>query len=143
MYTEKANRQRMIIELLERELIPNQEELRKQLQKRGLDITQATVSRDLRELGVVKLVSGEGAYRYAMPAVSSRTPLVRCQVSGNLVVLRTKAGLAPAVAYQIDAMDLPEVLGTVAGEDTLLAVVAEGYDPVQVKEKLRRLISER
>ena len=67
----------------------------------------------------------------------------RPEVSGNLVVFRTKAGLAPAVAYQIDAMDLPEVLGTVAGEDTLLAVVAEGYNPVQVKEKLRRLISER
>jgi transcriptional regulator of arginine metabolism len=143
MYTEKVNRQQLIIELLERELIPNQEELRKQLQKRGLEVTQATVSRDLRELGVVKRVSGEGAYRYAMPAVSRRTPLVRCQVSGNLVVFRTKAGLAPAVAYQIDAMDLPEVLGTVAGEDTLLAVVAEGYNPVQVKEKLRRLVSER
>jgi transcriptional regulator of arginine metabolism len=143
MYTEKVNRQQMIMELLERELIPNQEELRKQLKKRGLDVTQATVSRDLRELGVVKRVSGEGSYRYAMPSLTRRTPLVRCQVSGNLVVFRTKAGLAPAVAYQIDAMDLPEVLGTVAGEDTLLAVVAEGYNPVQVKEKLRRLISER
>jgi len=143
MHTDKANRQQTIMELLEREVIPNQEELRKQLGKKGLDVTQATLSRDLRELGVVKRVTGEGLYRYSRPAVSRGAPLVRCQVSGNLVVFRTKAGLAPAVAYQIDAMDLPEVLGTVAGEDTLLAVVAEGYDPVQVKEKLRRLVSER
>ena len=83
MHTEKANRQQTIMELLERELIPNQEELRKMLKKKGLEVTQATLSRDLRELGVVKRVTGEGSYRYSRPSGSGGAPLVRCQVSGN------------------------------------------------------------
>jgi len=143
MHAEKASRQQLIMDLLELELISSQGELCKRLKKKGLDVTQATVSRDLRELGVVKQVTGDGSYRYSKPAIVRGTTLLRCQVSGNLVVFRTRAGLAPAIAYQIDAMDLPEVLGTVAGEDTLLAVVAEGFNPAQVKEKLRRLVLER
>jgi transcriptional regulator of arginine metabolism len=143
MKTDKALRQQTIMELLEREIVPNQDELRKKLKEKGLSVTQATLSRDLRELGVVKRVNSEGLYRYSRPGARRSTPLVRCESSGNLVVLRTKAGLAPAVAYQIDALDLPEILGTVAGEDTLFAVVAEGFETSVIREKLRRLVSER
>ena len=106
----------------------------------GLKVTQATLSRDLKELGVVKTVTEDGAYKYttSQPVSPGSTPVLRCQLSGNLLVLKTQAGLAAAVAYRIDAMGLPEILGTVAGEDTLLVVLAETARFRQIREEVCR-----
>ena len=132
----KKLRQDAIVRILETETVSSQKSLRKVLMVKGLSVTQATLSRDLKELGVIKTVDDEGGYKYAFRE-NRRAPLFRsCEVSGNLLVVRTDAGMAPAVAYRIDEMDLAGVLGTVAGEDTLLAVVADGHDARQVKREL-------
>lgn len=135
---DKINRQREILFLLEREAIASQGDLQIVLQKRGFNVTQATLSRDLKQLGVVKQVTSDGLYKYAVAEAVAEIPVRRCEVSGNLVVIKTEAGLAAAVAYKIDAMKLSGVLGTVAGEDTLMVVVAEGADAGTVRDKLWR-----
>jgi transcriptional regulator of arginine metabolism len=125
MQPDKARRHQAILDLIRREAISSQTDLRDELAEQGFDVTQATLSRDLRELGVIKQMGPRGMYKYAMPDHSGSSPIVSCRASGNLVVLRTDVGLAPRVAYQVDALQLPEVLGTVAGEDTLLVVIDE------------------
>lgn len=125
MQPDKARRHQAILDLIRREAIASQTDLREELLELGFDVTQATLSRDLRELGVVKQMGPRGMYNYAMPGHSPSSPIVSCRVSGNLMVLRTDVGLAPRVAYQVDALQLAEVLGTVAGEDTLLVVIDE------------------
>lgn len=125
MQVEKARRHQAILDLIRREVIASQTDLRDELSKLGFEVTQATLSRDLRELGVVKQAGPRGLYKYAVPERAGASPVVSCRVSGNIVVLRTDVGLAPRVAYQVDALQLSEVLGTVAGEDTLLVVIDE------------------
>ena len=136
----KDLRQRAILELIGREDISSQETLRKRLTKFGFRATQATLSRDLRELNVVKTSADRGSYKYTILDNWSGLPILGCEVSGNLLVLRTEAGMAPAVAYKVDGLELPEILGTVAGEDTLLVVVAEQRDTRKVKKELWRRI---
>ena len=132
----KKLRQDAIVRILETETVSSQKSLRKALIVKGLSVTQATLSRDLKELGVIKTVDDEGGYKYAFRENRSAPLFWSCEVSGNLLVVRTEAGMAPAVAYRIDEMGLAGVLGTVAGEDTLLAVVADGHDACQVKREL-------
>ncbi len=133
---DKRERQRQIVQLLQSERISSQEELRGKLEGLGVKVTQATLSRDLKELNVVKTVTEQGRYKYAILESWVGLPIRLCEVSGNLLVVHTDAGMAPAVAYKIDELELAGVLGTVAGEDTLLAVVAEGYDARRVRKQL-------
>ena len=118
--------QQAILNLIGRENVGSQELLRMKLKKLGFNTTQATLSRDLKELNVIKTASDGGTYKYTVLDVWKGLPVRRCEVSGNLVVFRTDTGMAPALAYKIDGLDLASILGTVAGEDTLLVVVAEG-----------------
>ncbi|HLV02874.1 MAG TPA: arginine repressor [Acidobacteriota bacterium] len=138
---EKERRHRAIINLLNREVLSSQEKLRKRLRDFGFGVTQATLSRDLKELGVVKTVTRDGSYKYtsAPPGGSS---VLSCEASGNLIVLKTEPGMAPAVAYRVDAMNLSAILGTVAGEDTLLVIVSEEYNAKEVRNELWRRIKE-
>jgi transcriptional regulator of arginine metabolism len=133
---DKRERQQVILRLIESERISSQERLRKKLVKLGFAVTQATLSRDLRELNVVKSATDDGAYKYTVMDSWMGLPIRQCEASGNLLVVRTDAGMAPAVAYRIDELEIPGVLGTVAGEDTLLVVVAEGYDARGVRREL-------
>ena len=139
---EKEQRQRAIINLLNREILSSQEELRQKLDDIGFGVTQATLSRDLKELGVVKTVTHDGAYKYAPTNLGGGASVLSCQASGNLIVLRTEPGMAPAVAYRVDAMNFSAILGTVAGEDTLLVIVSEGYNAKEVRDQLWRRIKE-
>lgn len=134
MNAEKNRRHGAILNAIAREAISNQEDLRRRLEEAGFAVTQATLSRDLKELGVVKRVTRTGIYRYAAPDRFAGLPILGCSASGNLLVLKTEIGSAPRVAYQVDALHMPEVLGTVAGEDTLLVVIAEGFRPAEVAE---------
>ncbi len=136
MNIKKSQRQQEILKLLQGEHISNQEQLRGKLSRFGFTVTQATLSRDLKELNAVKTTSDHGSYKYTTLENWQGLPISSCQVSGNLLVFRTQAGMAPAVAYQIDELAFPAVVGTVAGEDTLLAVVAEGYDARKVRMEL-------
>ena len=136
----KMGRHRTILEVIGQESISNQETLRKILDKSGFSVTQATLSRDLKELSVVKTPTGDGRYKYTQLDRSPDLPVRSCQASGNLLVMHTEAGMAGAVAYRIDELGLKEIVGTVAGEDTLLAVVAEGCDAQKVREDLCRRV---
>ena len=136
MQADKARRHQAILDLVRREAIANQTDLGEELSRLGFGATQATLSRDLRELGIVKQIGPRGVYKYAVPEHSGASPIVSSRVSGNILVLRTDVGLAPRVAYQVDALQLPEVLGTVAGEDTLLVVI----DEEAPREKVSRAI---
>ena len=139
---DKEKRQRTILDLLNFQDISSQTKLRNSLKKLGFNVTQATLSRDLRELNVVKRTSRNGQYKYTIPENRKEFSVLRCEVSGNLLVLQTEPGLAPAVAYKVDGLNLDSILGTVAGENTLLAVVAEGYDAREVRKELWRSIQE-
>lgn len=127
--------------------VGNQEELRRLLARRGHAVTQATLSRDLRDLGLVKTAEG---YAFAEedrnPPLPSVEKLVQAFVydattAQNLVVLRTSAGSAQPVAAAIDAEDWPEVVGTVGGDDTILVISPDKHQAEKLVDRLQRLIA--
>lgn len=130
----KAYRQSLVVELVDREAITSQEQLRERLLARGIDVTQATLSRDIRDLGLVKRTS-DGAYRRSSPGESTsaidHTAALRRTVANSLkrfdlvqqlVVLRTESAQAHPLAEAIDRAQLPEVVGTIGGENTILVI---------------------
>jgi transcriptional regulator of arginine metabolism len=132
-------RRRLIHGILHAERIHSQEELLKRLVKEGVDVTQATLSRDLKFLSVSRVPDGAGEYFYTVdpPQEPAQDPFIRddlrreilsIQFSGNLAVVKTKTGHAPGIAYGIDVLKLKDVMGTVGGDDTLLVVLKEGAD---------------
>jgi transcriptional regulator of arginine metabolism len=145
----KRQRQAVIRELVEREAITSQEQLRARLRERGIDATQATLSRDIRELGFVKRTA-DGAYRSPGSAANGesangRPALARAtaeylrsqEVVQHMIVLKTDPGQAQTLAIAIDRASLPEIVGTIGGDDTILVIcrtadaasgVAETFD---------------
>jgi transcriptional regulator of arginine metabolism len=141
--TSRTARHRRIVELLETRRVRSQAELVRLLAGDGVAVTQTTLSRDLDELGAVKIRDGEGDLVYAVPAEGGDpTPrlapangegtgrlnrlaaelLVSADASGNLVVLRTPPGAAQFLASAVDRAGLPDVIGTIAGDDTVLMI---------------------
>jgi transcriptional regulator of arginine metabolism len=132
----KSRRQAIILELVDREPLQSQELLRKKLQQRGFETTQATISRDIKELGLVKR-AGDGAYQRSGAETSNpetaMTALERAAAAflrnvervQQLVVIRTGRGQAQALAEAIDRAQLPEEVGSIAGDDTIL-IIARG-----------------
>ena len=131
----KTRRQTLILELVDHEQITSQDTLQRLLKTRGVAATQATISRDLKDLGLVKR-AGDGAYgRPGQDAASPETTMANLQRVAvrslsraarveQLVVLRTPPGEAQHLALAIDRADLPEVVGTIAGDDTVLVITA-------------------
>ena len=145
----KQERQRLILELVEQEVVSSQEELRQLLMARGCDVTQATLSRDLRDLGLVRVNTTEGL-RYVAPQalVEDESPDLQVmlpqffgRISGvnELSVLHTLPGGAQPIAEAIDAEDWDEVLGTIGGENTILIVCRSAADRQAVEERILRL----
>ena len=148
MTAAKQQRQRLIADWLRQHRIGSQEELVARLDLAGVPATQATVSRDLDELGAVR-VRGGGAMHYRLPEQlesgnrNRLDPLLADWVTdittaGNLIVLKTPPGSANLVANAIDAAGLPEVAGTIAGDDTIFLALVDGAVPGAVAEGLRR-----
>ena len=150
--TTKQQRQHAIGQLLDRNQVTSQPQLVDLLVAQGISATQATVSRDLEELGAVKVRVPGGETVYAIPEMAPdrlapETHLRRVMGewvaevthSGNLVVVRTPPGCAHVVASALDRSGLPEVLGTVAGDDTMLVVAAESVGGAKLAAKLREL----
>jgi transcriptional regulator of arginine metabolism len=148
----KNQRQHLVTKLLSQHAVASQEQLVALLADEGVTATQATVSRDLDDLGAIKVRAGAGETVYAIPELpkDQRAPedhlrrtfsdwVVEVASSGNLVVLRTPPGTANVVGSALDRSGLPEVIGTVAGDDTLFVVVAEGLTGAQVADQLREL----
>jgi len=126
----KLSRQNLILELVQQETVANQEQLRKLLLRQGFDVTQATLSRDINELSLVKTHAGYSIRRgeaQAEPAYHSAGRLVRefvveVREAQNLLVVKTATGSAQPVAAVLDAEGWPEIVGTVAGDDTILVI---------------------
>lgn len=137
----RQQRQRLVRELVTRHVVASQSELVALLAEHGVVATQATVSRDLDELGITKVRGADGATFYALPAPAGLPQTLRqfvlsVDASGNLAVVRTPPGHAAAVASAIDAADLPGVLATLQGDDTLLVVAVEGTSGRAVADQL-------
>ncbi len=149
---QKARRQARIMQLVGQRVIDTQEELAVRLQAEGFPVTQATVSRDIRELRLVKVPTGDGRYRYApadppVPTVVLSERLLRLfaecvtglEASENIVVLATLSGTAQGVAEAVDALRAPEVIGTLAGERTVFVVIKPKRAVPRFLERMRRL----
>lgn len=158
----RSARLSVIMDLLTDNKIGNQEELSRLLADRGFDVTQATLSRDLRTLKIVKTVADDGSYRYVAKhepdsdissflrkETASLPQALSIDVSGNIVVIKTRNGYASGLAYDIDLLRSEHVLGTIPGADTVFVVVNENSSradifnlfrdimPVEVMEKSR------
>src|SRR6195256_3103749 len=143
----KARRQALILELIDRDALHSQEQLRRRLRQRGFDATQATISRDIADLGLVKR-SGDGAYqRPGLEATSpelARTTLERATAGflrrvervQQLVVLRTGRGQAQALAEALDRDQLTETVGTIAGDDTILVIARNSKRAAALAKRL-------
>ena len=147
----KNVRQVAILDIIEKNSIETQEELAQQLRERGIQVTQATVSRDIKELRLVKVLTSEGGYRYAT-AESGGTGLVdrfrrmlsECLLSvaasDNLVVVKTLNGSASAAAEAMDNLHWPDILGTLAGDNTIFLVIRSDAVVPKIVDQLRSMI---
>ncbi|MDU4960432.1 MAG: arginine repressor [Sporomusaceae bacterium] len=148
----KLLRHGKVKEIVETSIVETQEDLAEALRRHGIDVTQATVSRDIKELMLIKVPVGDGRYRYAFPqeqtvvispARMERTfqdSVVGIDYSQNLIVLKTMPGTAQAVAFTIDYVKWPEIIGTVAGDDTILVVVKPMEAVATVIAKFKALL---
>lgn len=134
----------------------SQEEVLTALKREGFNLTQATLSRDLKQLKVAKAASMNGKYVYVLPNETMykriSTPASAAEMlkthgvlsvnySGNMAVVKTRPGYASAIAYNIDNSDLPEVLGTIAGDDTIFLVIRQGVPLSAISERLTRMLN--
>jgi len=145
----KAKRQMKIIELVSNNVITSQEELCRLLADEGIKVTQATISRDIKEMHLVRVPSGDGRYRYSlMPGDHTlvykerfnrlfKDCCVSMEKSGNIIIVKSISGTGPAVGEAIDGMNLEGIAGSVAGDNSVMLVVREGHDPSEVLEILR------
>ncbi len=147
----KTRRQVKILELIKKHDIETQEELTDFLQKEGVQVTQATVSRDIRELKLTKVPMGDGRQKYAVVADSGeelsgkyrrvfRDCFLSMDMAQNILVIRTLPGMAMAAAAALDAMELREIVGCIAGDDTIMCAVRSVDDTVLVMEHLKKVV---
>ena len=147
----KYKRHNKIIEIITEYDIDTQDELISRLRESGFDVTQATVSRDLKELKLTKVQTARGTYRYAIGQVRQSVGSVKLnnamadsitevKYSLNNVVIKTYPGLAAAVAFAVDTLNMPSILGCVAGDDTVIIVTATESASAELSEKITELM---
>lgn len=148
----KQKRHNTILSLISSKVIETQKELTDELTSLGFKVTQATVSRDIKDLQIMKRQTGDGRYRYTQGAdlnpikggariktiFSNSVVSIDCAL--NQIVIKTLSGMAQAAAITIEGMERPEVLGTIGGDDTVLVVVRSEKEAKLLAEKLKELI---
>lgn len=150
----KIERQAKILELIVKNEIGTQEELTARLEDAGFNATQATVSRDIREMKLTKIADGAGKLRYVAYKTTEEDmneKYIRIFLDGfmsmdnaqNILVVKTVSGMAMAVAAALDHMDFPEIVGSIAGDDTIMCAVRTVDDTVSLMGKLKRIIDNR
>ena len=150
----KKGRQEKILELIAKYEVETQDELMELLSGEGYAVTQATVSRDIRDLDLIKVALPGGSYKYVASGVSKRVktqagPLsqavadtvISVTCAQNIVVLKTAAGMAQAVAIVIDRMPDNAIIGSVAGDDTIIVVVSDSETALEVASRLKKLLA--
>lgn len=147
----KTQRQNKILEIIGKYEVETQDDLINMLAREGFTVTQATISRDIRELKLSKVLTGRGTYRYIQGGhktidvnVKFNNALVdsiqRVDYANNIIVIKTFPGLAPAVATSIDAIHLVEILGSIAGDDTIMVIVRDEESATEIADKLKNII---
>lgn len=148
---DKNSRQNTIKELVKAGLVHSQEELQELLNERGFAATQATLSRDMKALGIVKMHDPDYGYSYRMPygpgnsvspapGIISAEGIQSIEFSGNLAVIKTRPGYASVIGAILDSSHIPSVMGTVAGDDTVLLVIRDGFTRSEVVESLSQVL---
>ena len=147
----KTNRQSKIIEIIQKNEVETQDELSALLEKDGFRVTQATVSRDIRELKLTKIPTAGGRQKYAVitdaPENLSkkyervlREGFLSMDMAQNILVIKTVSGMASAVCAAIDAMKMREIVGSIAGDDTIMCAIRSVDDTYAVMKKIRRIV---
>ncbi len=151
----KKNRLETLRMIISSQELGSQDELLEALQKEGFKLTQATLSRDLKQLKVAKAATMNGNYVYVLPNVTMykrvstpnqikemmRVPgFLSINFSGNMGVIKTRPGYASSIAYNIDNSDIPQIIGTIAGDDTIFIVVRQGVGEEEVVEALSEVV---
>lgn len=149
----KTKRQSKMLELIKKHDIETQEELSDYLQKEGYQVTQATVSRDIRELKLTKVAMSNGRQKYVTLTEGTEDlsekytrvfhdGFVSMDMAQNILVIKTVSGMAMAVAAALDAMHLHEIVGCIAGDDTIMCAVRSVDDTVALMSRLRKLVED-
>lgn len=147
----KISRHSKILEIIENNIIETQEELAEQLKKSGINVTQATVSRDIKELRLIKVLTEDGKYKYAAmkeqdSMLSERLfktfkeTVLSVDYSGNIIVVKTFSGAANAAGEAIDAFDIKDIVGSVAGDNTIFVLVRNEEQVINVMERFKKLM---
>ncbi|MDE5808110.1 MAG: hypothetical protein K2H76_08325 [Muribaculaceae bacterium] len=153
----RKKRVELMVDLIRNQCIGSQEELADLLAKEGYVVTQATLSRDLKMLKTTKVPTDRGGYMYILPDSNSlkdkllasgqlsmnanyQSGFISLQFSGHIAVIKTRNGYAAGLAYDIDMSNAPEILGTIPGSDTILAVLREDVTHEQAREVFARLL---
>lgn len=147
----KSKRHAKILEIISKYDVETQEELSELLEREGFPVTQATVSRDIRELKLMKASMSNGRQKYAaLPKTSEdleekyirvlKDGFISMDTAQNILVVRTVSGMAMAVAAAMDAMNFREIVGTIAGDDTIMCAVRSAEESVQLMNRLRRMV---
>ena len=148
----KVKRQKKILELIAEKNIETQEQLLQELRDCGYKSTQATVSRDIKELRIIKTLDGFGGYRYTAPRknesdkfddkfrVIFRECVTKLDYAQNLVVVKTMPGLGAAAGANIDALQMPSVIGTLSGDDTTLVIMRDTESAMDFCEEIRKML---
>ncbi|MCR5419456.1 MAG: arginine repressor [Lachnospiraceae bacterium] len=145
------DRRTKILEIISNETIQTQEELADRLNKEGYAVTQATVSRDIKQLNLIKVPVGDGRQKYARHAKMQeevdekyvnvlRNGFKSMDMAQNILVIKTISGMAMAVAASVDALDFPQIVGSIAGDDTVMCAVKTVSDTYRVMDEIERLI---
>lgn len=148
----KNHRQHKILELITEKNIETQEQLLKELHNSGFKSTQATVSRDIKELRIIKTLDGFGGYRYCVAQkaesehfddrfrVIFRECVTKVDCAQNLIVIKTMPGLAAAAGANIDALHMSEVVGCLSGDDTTLIIMRDAESAIEFSTEIRRML---
>ncbi len=144
----RKERLKAICRIIETEVICNQDELLKRLKANGFTTTQATLSRDIKQLKIARVHDGNENYVYRLsePAMQPLPAGERSKIypdiefSGNLAVIKTRPGYAMGIAWDIDSNSPKEIVGTIAGDDTILVIPREGYSRDQIAKAIQRFI---
>ena len=144
----KNARQNKILELIEEYEISTQEALIQKLSEHGFESTQTTISRDIRQLRLIKGPTGRGTYKYVAPEVRRGTDapghnsaltdaVLKIESAQNLIVVKTMSGMANAIAVCIDSLKIKDIIGSVAGDDTILLVLKTSEKALAIEEELK------
>ena len=149
----KSRRHKIIREIIEQQNIETQYQLTEALAKYGLNVTQATISRDIKDLGLVKIATGDNTFCYGFPhgmaSVNTfdrikrmlRDNLIRVDVARGLLVLKALPGTAQGVAFCLDGLGWKEIVGSLAGDDTIFIAVRDEDDVYNLAERIKNLMA--